>query len=54
MTADDLPWEPPTAGSESEHLFGMLDRLRTTFRWKTDDLDAASLQRLQLDPSSSE
>jgi hypothetical protein len=25
-------------------LVGALDRLRTTFRWKTDDLDAAGLQ----------
>jgi hypothetical protein len=25
-------------------LFGALDRLRTTFRWKTGDLDAAGLQ----------
>ena len=41
MTAPDLPWEPPTAGTETEHLLGMLDRLRTTFRWKADELDAA-------------
>ena len=26
------------------HLVGALDRLRTTFRWKADDLDAAGLQ----------
>ncbi len=37
------PWEPPIAGTETEHLFGALDRLRTTFRWKVDDLDAAGL-----------
>ncbi len=41
MTTD--PWEPPFAGSEVEHLTGALDRLRTTFRWKTDGLDAAGL-----------
>jgi hypothetical protein len=40
----DYPWEPPLAGSEVEHLLGALDRLRTTFRWKADDLDAAGLR----------
>jgi hypothetical protein len=40
----DTPWEPPLAGTEAEHLIGALDRLRTTFRWKADDLDAAGLQ----------
>jgi uncharacterized damage-inducible protein DinB len=40
----DTPWEPPLAGSELEHLVGALDRLRTTFLWKADDLDAAGLQ----------
>jgi hypothetical protein len=39
----DQPWEPPLAGTEVEHLVGALDRLRTTFRWKADDLDAAAL-----------
>ncbi|WP_109472161.1 DUF664 domain-containing protein [Ornithinimicrobium cavernae] len=37
------PWEPPLAGSELEHLLGMLERLRTTFRWKADGLDHAGL-----------
>ncbi|MCV2393322.1 DinB family protein [Actinotalea sp. M2MS4P-6] len=37
------PWEPPVAGTEAEHLFGALDRLRATFRWKADGLDAAAL-----------
>jgi hypothetical protein len=32
------------AGTELEHLTGALDRLRTTFRWKAGDLDAAGLQ----------
>jgi Protein of unknown function (DUF664) len=41
---DDYPWEPPVAGTEAEALVGALDRLRTTFRWKADDLDAAGLQ----------
>ncbi|THV26776.1 DUF664 domain-containing protein [Glycomyces paridis] len=36
-------WEPPAAGTETEHLLGSLDRLRATFRWKADDLDAAGL-----------
>ena len=39
----EYPWEPPLAGTEVEHLTGALDRLRTTFRWKADDLDAAGL-----------
>ena len=38
------PWEPPLAGTEVEQLTGALDRLRTTFRWKADDLDAVGLQ----------
>lgn len=29
-------WEPPPAGTEQQHLFGMLDRLRATFRYKAD------------------
>ena len=44
MTAADYPWEPPMAGTEAAHLTGALDRLRTTFRFKADDLDAAGLQ----------
>ncbi|MEN3361616.1 MAG: hypothetical protein V7637_5598 [Mycobacteriales bacterium] len=44
MTDNDTPWEPPFAGTEVEHLVGALDRLRTTFRWKADDLDAAGLR----------
>ena len=44
MTNSDCPWEPPLAGTEAEHLAGALDRLRTTFRWKADDLDATELQ----------
>ena len=38
------PWEPPIAGTETEHLLGALDRLRWTFRWKAGHLDAAGLQ----------
>jgi len=44
MTDSETPWEPPLAGTEVEHLLGALDRLRTTFRWKADDLDADGLQ----------
>lgn len=51
MTDPDTPWEPPLAGTEQEHLFGALDRLRTTFRWKCDGLDAAGL-RHRLDTSA--
>ena len=43
MTAS-TPWEPPLAGTEADHLIGALERLRTTFRWKTDDLDPTGLQ----------
>jgi Protein of unknown function (DUF664) len=44
MTDTDSQWEPPLAGTETAHLTGALDRLRTTFRWKADDLDATGLQ----------
>src|SRR6266516_6846451 len=40
----EYPWEPPLAGTEVEHLTGSLDRLRTTFRWKADDLTVTGLQ----------
>ncbi|GAB2635047.1 DinB family protein [Kribbella swartbergensis] len=40
----ETPWEPPVAGDEVAHLVGMLERLRTTFRWKADELDADGLQ----------
>ncbi len=43
MTTSDYPWEPPLAGPEVEHVAGSLDRLRTTFRWKTSGLDSAGL-----------
>jgi hypothetical protein len=36
-------WEPPLAGSDAEQLVGALDRLRTTFRYKVDELDADGL-----------
>jgi Protein of unknown function (DUF664) len=44
MTNTDYPWDPPMAGTETAQLTGALDRLRTTFRFKADDLDAAGLQ----------
>lgn len=44
MTDNDMPWEPPFAGSEVEHLVGSLERMRATFRWKADDLGAAGLR----------
>ncbi|HEU5110569.1 MAG TPA: DUF664 domain-containing protein [Micromonosporaceae bacterium] len=43
MTDSDTPWEPPSAGTEVEHLVGALERLRATFRWKADGLDADGL-----------
>ncbi|MGH3167883.1 MAG: DUF664 domain-containing protein [Trebonia sp.] len=44
MSNSDYPWDPPIAGTEIEHITGMLDRLRTIFRYKTDGLDAKGLQ----------
>ena len=44
MNDSDDPWVPPLAGSEADHIVGALERLRTTFRWKADGLDAAGLQ----------
>jgi hypothetical protein len=44
MADNEYPWEPPLAGTETEQLIGALERLRTTFRWKADDLDAAGLR----------
>ena len=43
MSTNDTPWEPPLAGTEVGHLLGALDRLRVTFRWKADGLDAGAL-----------
>jgi Protein of unknown function (DUF664) len=37
------PWEPPFAGTETEHVLGSLERLRATFRWKADGLDARQM-----------
>jgi hypothetical protein len=45
------PWEPPVAGTETEHLLGAITRMRTTFRWKAGHLDAAGLSAT-LGPSS--
>ena len=44
MVDSDIWWEPPLAGTETEHILGALDRQRATFRWKADDLDAAGLR----------
>lgn len=44
MTDNDPPWEPPVAGTETEHLLGALDRMRWTFRWKADGLDEDGLR----------
>ena len=38
------------AGTETEHLLGALDRLRTTFRWKAGGLDAAGLRLASAPP----
>jgi sulfur carrier protein ThiS len=39
------PWEPPSAGTEETQLIGALERMRTTFRFKADGLDAAGLSQ---------
>ena len=44
MNESDPPWEPPMAGTEAEHLVGMLDRQWATFRWKLDGLDLDGLR----------
>ncbi|MFC7485306.1 DUF664 domain-containing protein [Knoellia sp. CPCC 206453] len=41
--SEETPWEPPLAGTEVEQVIGALDRLRWTFRWKTDGLYAVGL-----------
>ena len=41
--SEETPWEPPLSGSEAEHVVGALERLRWTFRYKADELDAAGL-----------
>ncbi|MBM7788231.1 mycothiol transferase [Tenggerimyces flavus] len=46
-----MTWLPPLAGTEAEHVLGMLDRLRATFRWKVADLDARGL-RQRIEPST--
>ncbi len=51
MSDDLTPWEPPLSGSEVEHVLGALERLRWTFRWKADGLDAEALAT-RLGPSS--
>jgi hypothetical protein len=48
---NDTPWEPPFSGTEAEHLLGALDRLRATFRWKADGLDADRIRAVAA-PSS--
>jgi hypothetical protein len=45
MADGDTWWEPPLAGSEAEHLFGALNRMRATFRWKAEGLDEEGLHR---------
>lgn len=41
---EDFPvWEPPLFAGEQTHLFAMLDRLRVTFRYKTDGLNIEQL-----------
>jgi hypothetical protein len=47
----ETPWEPPLSGGEVEAVLGALDRLRWTFRWKTDGLAAEGLAT-RLGPST--
>jgi hypothetical protein len=44
MADNDVPWEPPFAGTEAAQLLGALDRQRATFRWKAADLGAEGLR----------
>jgi hypothetical protein len=44
MDTTPTPWEPPLAGTEVQAVLGALDRLRATFRWKADGLDAQGLR----------
>lgn len=44
MSRTPPPWEPPLAGSEADQLLGSLDRMRATFRYKADGLDADGLR----------
>lgn len=50
MTENKSPWadgnhpyRPPMAGTEAETLVGGLNRMRATFRWKADDVDAQGM-----------
>ena len=40
---NDIPTEPPVAGTEIENLIGSLERTRRTLAWKCADLDAAAM-----------
>ena len=42
-TTTDTPWEPPLAGTERDAVLGALERMRATFRFKADGLDARGL-----------
>jgi Protein of unknown function (DUF664) len=44
MDITSIPWEPPWAGTEEQALLGALDRMRATFRWKADGLEAEGLR----------
>ena len=41
--SDETPWEPPLSGTEADHLLGAVERMRWTFRFKADALDADGL-----------
>ncbi|MFI6015442.1 DinB family protein [Streptomyces sp. NPDC051243] len=49
--SEDIPLEPPVAGSEVDTLIGSLERQRRTFAWKCEGLDAAGLNA-RLAPSA--
>ena len=44
MTDTTPAWEPPFNGSETDHLIGILERQRATFRWKADGLGPDGLR----------
>lgn len=40
MSESTPPWEPPKHGTDTEQVLASIERMRATFRWKADGLDA--------------
>ena len=43
MSESTPPWEPPKHGTDTEQVLASIERMRATFRWKADGLDAPAL-----------